>query len=160
MESTRTNLPFYANFVWFHVGAVTGISFAILSSLVPSLFQVPAVAAAFLFIIFTTFFVAAYRVYRRFTDPVLKLISTPPTTTSRSWTLTVWLGLGSPAVAYAAGWVKNENWMVAFLIATSFFLIYVPFSKISHYLYYPFTRIWIGRTLGHRGSMPAAKARG
>jgi hypothetical protein len=33
----------------------------------------------------------------------------------------------------------------------------VPFSKISHYLYYPFTRYWLGRSLGHRGSMPYAR---
>ena len=47
--------------------------------------------------------------------------------------------------------------MVAYLLLTSFFLLYVPFSKISHYLYYPFTRIWLGRTLGHRGTFPLVK---
>ena len=46
---------------------------------------------------------------------------------------------------------------MVFLAWTSFFLIYVPFSKISHYLYYPFTRYWLGKTLGHRGSMPPQK---
>ena len=58
---------------------------------------------------------------------------------------------------YLAGALESEGNMIAYLFATSFFLIYVPFSKISHYLYYPFTRFWIGRTLGHRGSMPATK---
>ena len=49
---------------------------------------------------------------------------------------------------------------MAYLLLTSFFLLYVPFSKISHYLYYPFTRIWIGRALGHRGSYPYSQVIG
>ena len=56
--------------------------------------------------------------------------------------------------AYFLGWLQSELVLVVFLLYTSFFLIYVPFSKISHYLYYPFTRYWLGRSLGHRGSMP------
>jgi hypothetical protein len=30
----------------------------------------------------------------------------------------------------------------------------VPFSKISHYLYYPFTRYYLGKSLGYRGVYP------
>ena len=37
---------------------------------------------------------------------------------------------------------------------TAFFLFYVPFSKISHYIFYPFTRWYLGKTLGHRGVYP------
>jgi hypothetical protein len=33
----------------------------------------------------------------------------------------------------------------------------VPFSKISHYLYYPFTRYYLGKTLGRRGVYPMRK---
>jgi hypothetical protein len=50
--------------------------------------------------------------------------------------------------------------MIAFFILTAFFLIYVPFSKISHYLYYPFSRIFLGRTLGRRGVWPGRKRPG
>jgi hypothetical protein len=32
-----------------------------------------------------------------------------------------------------------------------FFLVYVPFTKISHDLYYPFARYALGRTLGSGG---------
>ena len=52
----------------------------------------------------------------------------------------------------------SENWLIAYLLLTSFFLVYVPFSKISHYLYYPFSRWWIGKALGHRGSYPYSRA--
>ncbi len=40
---------------------------------------------------------------------------------------------------------------------TAFFLVYVPFSKIGHYLYYPFSRVILGLALGHRGAMGGGK---
>jgi hypothetical protein len=45
-----------------------------------------------------------------------------------------------------------------YFVLTAFFLIYVPFSKISHYLYYPFTRYYFGKTMGHRGIYPMRRA--
>jgi hypothetical protein len=42
---------------------------------------------------------------------------------------------------------------------TAFFLVYVPFSKISHYLYYPFTRFYFGKTMGYRGVYPIRRDR-
>jgi hypothetical protein len=74
--------------------------------------------------------------------------------------LTGWFLIGALAQAHLAGVPEfaDENYLVAFLFTTSFFLIYVPFSKISHYLYYPFTRFWLGKALGHRGSMPYASS--
>jgi hypothetical protein len=44
--------------------------------------------------------------------------------------------------------------LITYFILTAFFLVYVPFSKISHYLYYPFTRYYLGKTMGHRGIYP------
>ena len=44
--------------------------------------------------------------------------------------------------------------MLTYFLLTAFFLMYVPFSKISHYLYYPFTRYYLGKTLGYRGVTP------
>ena len=34
----------------------------------------------------------------------------------------------------------------------------VPFSKIGHYLYYPITRYYLGRSLGYRGVFPIQKS--
>jgi len=159
MESTRQNIPFYLSFVIFHLGVVAGISFAIVGSAYPPIVQIPLVANVLMALIGAAFLVSVGRVIRRLARPVLRLISTPDDYFSLV-TLTVWFGLGVPAVAHVAGLFAGEGYLVAYLFATSFFLVYVPFSKISHYLYYPFTRIWIGRTLGHRGSMPAVVARG
>jgi nitrate reductase gamma subunit len=159
MESTRKNIPFYLSFVVFHIGVAAGIFFAIVGSAYRPFVEIPAVTYVLMVLIGAAFVVAVGRVIRRFARPVLRLISTPDDYFSLM-TLTVWFGVGVAAAAYTAGLLKGEGYWVAYLFATSFFLIYVPFSKISHYLYYPFTRYWIGRTLGHRGSMPPAVARG
>jgi hypothetical protein len=63
--------------------------------------------------------------------------------------LTVWFLFG--ALAAPNSTAGGEGPLLTFFVLTAFFLVYVPFSKISHYLYYPFTRFWLGRTLGHRG---------
>jgi nitrate reductase gamma subunit len=97
------------------------------------------------------------RVIRRFARPVLRLISSPDDYFS-VMTITVWLFTGVLAQALLLGYLQGTNIMVVFLYTTSFFLIYVPFSKISHYLYYPFIRWYLGKTLGHRGSMPVNKS--
>lgn len=159
MESTRNNLLFYFSFVVFHIGVVAGIFFAVGGSAYPPMMQIPLVAYVFMILIGAAFLVSVIRIIRRIARPVLRLISTPDDYFSLI-TLAVWFGLGVPAAASSIGLLEGEGYLIAYLFATSFFLIYVPFSKISHYLYYPFTRFWIGRTLGHRGSMPPAKARG
>lgn len=157
MESTRRKPLFYATFVLFHLGVVTGISLAFLSSLAPALVASPAYAALSGALLAVAFLVAVGRIVRRLTTPYLRLISSPDDYFSVIM-LTFWFALGVLAQLYLAGVIQGEGFLVAFLIATSFFLIYVPFSKISHYLYYPFTRYWLGRTLGHRGSMPTVRA--
>ncbi|MBI4878778.1 MAG: hypothetical protein HY812_03835 [Planctomycetes bacterium] len=161
MESTRKpkGLAFYATFVIFHLGVVAGISLAFLSSLDRALVAGPAAAWTLGTALAAAFLVALYRIARRVLRPVLRLISTPDDYFSLAM-LTVWFLLGVCAQAHVAGAARfaGDAYLIAFLLATSFFLVYVPFSKISHYLYYPFTRYWIGRTLGHRGSYPYSRS--
>jgi len=154
MESTRKSPVFYASFVVFHLGVTTGIFFAICGSLFPALFQLTAMAYFVQIMMTAAFLVALGRMVRRLIRPHLRLISTPDDYFSLA-TLTVWFFIGPFAQAHMAGVpvAMGEGWLVAYLFATAFFLAYVPFSKISHYLYYPFTRYWLGKTLGHRGSM-------
>jgi nitrate reductase gamma subunit len=158
MESTRKGFVFYLTFVVFHVGVVAGISLAFLSTIAPKLVSHPAFAWICGSSLFLAFLVAIYRIFRRLFKPVMKLISTPDDYFSL-FMLTVWFGLGTVTQAHLAGveGFESVSYLVAYLFLTSFFLIYVPFSKISHYLYYPFTRIWIGRALGHRGSYPIVR---
>ena len=129
-----------------------------MSTIAPGVLRVPAIGWAVMALLIGAFTVALYRLARRLLRPVMRLISTPDDYFSLIM-LTVWFALGAATQAYLMGIssVTNEVLQVAYLYLTSFFLLYVPFSKISHYLYYPFTRIWIGRALGHRGSYPIAR---
>lgn len=161
MESTRTDPLFYLSFILFHLGVTAGIALAFLSSLAPGFVRAPVVAWVFGVALAAAFAVGVLRMVRRLTAPHMKLISTPDDYFSLAL-LTVWFLLGAVTQASLAGLpaLAGDGWLAAFLLLTAFFLLYVPFSKISHYLYYPFTRIWIGRALGHRGSMPLVRVRG
>ena len=66
--------------------------------------------------------------------------------------LTVWFAFAFLAVPNDVS--AGEGVMLAYFFLTAFFLMYVPFSKISHYLYYPFTRYWFGKSMGRRGTYP------
>jgi nitrate reductase gamma subunit len=157
MESTRDGLPFYATFLVFHMGVAVGIGLAFVSSLYRPLVEIPVVGVTSLAILTAAFLIGLYRIVRRFSLPHLKLISSPDDYFSVIM-LTVWFASGVLAQAHVIGLLESKWYMVAFLAATSFFLLYVPFSKISHYLYYPITRYYLGKTLGHRGSMIPQKA--
>jgi nitrate reductase gamma subunit len=160
MESTRQGrgLVFWLSFVLFHLGVTAGIGLAFVSTLFPDVLRTPVVAAVVGGLIGIAFLVSIYRVSRRLLRPVMRLISTPDDYFSLLM-LTVWFALGTATQAHLAGvrGFESEILLVAYLYLTSFFLLYVPFSKISHYLYYPFTRWWIGKALGRRGSFPVVR---
>jgi nitrate reductase gamma subunit len=161
MESTRKpkGFIFYLSFVIFHLGVVAGIALAFVSTIAPGFLTLPAVAFAMMACLIGAFLVSVYRIFRRVLRPLMRLISTPDDYFSL-FMLTIWFGLGICTQAYLMGiWgMTSETLLVAYLYLTSFFLLYVPFSKISHYLYYPFTRTYIGRALGQRGSYPISRS--
>ena len=158
MESTRKGLPFYASFLVFHLGVTAGIWLAFVSSLYRPMHENRIVAISFMIMIALAFLVSITRIVRRLVNPAVRLISSPDDYFAVVM-LSVWFALGVLAQAHLAGMLACDGYLAAYLLCTSFFLVYVPFSKISHYLYYPLARFWIGRTLGHRGAIPAARVR-
>jgi nitrate reductase gamma subunit len=158
MESTRRGLFFYLTFAIFHLGVTCGIALAFISTLAPEFVAHRVVATVFGAFIAGAFLVGIGRLIRRLTVPHMRLISTVDDYFSLIM-LICWFGLGTVTQASIAGveGFANLGYLVVYLYLTSFFLLYVPFSKISHYLYYPFTRWWIGKALGHRGSLPVAR---
>ncbi|MFH2037121.1 MAG: hypothetical protein ABIJ45_12015 [Candidatus Zixiibacteriota bacterium] len=152
MESTRTKLMLYFQFVIFHLGVtfaiilMFSISFYFKDNPIPS-----SLAMAFKIIIGASFLVGVYRIIRRLFSKYVRAISSPDDHFSL-WLLTAWFLFGFLA---AENNVAAGEWkLMVFFIMGSFFLVYVPFSKISHYLYYPFTRYYLGKTLGRRGVFP------
>ena len=160
MESTRKpkGFIFYLSFVIFHLGVCAGITLAFVSTIAPDFLRVPLVGWTLMALIVGALAVSLYRIGRRLMRPLMRLISTPDDYFSLIM-LTVWFAIGAATQAYLMGiWgVTSDVFQIAYLYLTSFFLLYVPFSKISHYLYYPFTRTYIGRALGQRGSYPVVR---
>jgi nitrate reductase gamma subunit len=155
MESSRKKLFLYGQFVLFHLGVVAGIGLAFTISLVPSILENATVVTVFRVFTGAAFIIGVTRIIRRFAVPVMRAISSPDDHFSL-WLLTVWFFF---AFLAAPNSTANGEWhLIAFLLLTAFFLIYVPFSKISHYLYYPFTRYWFGKTMGYRGVYPMKRA--
>ncbi|MFH1050996.1 MAG: hypothetical protein V1779_08750 [bacterium] len=151
MESTRMHFLIYAQFVIFHIGVTLAIILSFLIPYAPEIIGIAWLATTFQVIIGAACLVGLYRIYRRIKRPVMRAISTPDDYFSLIL-ITIWFFFATLSVPN-----KPENGETVLLIyfwLTAFFLIYVPFSKISHYLYYPFTRYYFGKTMGYRGVYP------
>lgn len=148
MESTRKNFGFYLQFALFHIGILVAISATFIIPYWPNLFTVKAVVLLFQLIIGAAMIVGLMRIYRRLFNPAVRLISTPDDYFSLVL-LTLYFAVA--IIAIPTHYESGEWALVIFFGMTAFFLVYVPFSKMSHYLYYPFTRYFLGKTLGHRG---------
>ena len=149
MESTRKNPFFYAEFMIFHIAVALTIGATFFISLVPSL-MTPAVSKVFMLFMGAAFLIGLRRIYRRLTVPEIKIISSPDDYFAISL-MTVFFAVGFVAMWMWINGSPDTGWMWLFFLLTTFFLLYVPFSKISHYILYPFGRVNFGRTFGGRG---------
>lgn len=152
MESTRTKPFFYGQFIIFHTGVTLSILLSFIIPYAPSFLQAsPFIILIFQIFIGGAFIVGVLRIIRRIKSIYIRAISSPDDYFSLIL-LTVWFAFAFFAVPN--DYSNNEGVLLTYFILTAFFLMYVPFSKISHYLYYPFTRYWFGKTMGHRGVYP------
>ena len=151
MESTRTKRMIYTQFVLFHLGVTAAIALSFVIPYAPRLLEVPGVIMAGQAIIGLSCLIGVLRIIRRAGNKYMRAISSPDDYFSLVL-LTVWFFFA--ALAVPNNIQNGEGVMLTYFMLTAFFLIYVPFSKISHYLYYPFTRYYLGKTLGYRGSFP------
>ncbi|NOZ02939.1 MAG: hypothetical protein GXP54_13780 [Deltaproteobacteria bacterium] len=151
MESSRTKPIMYGTFVIFHLGVVLaiaesfiipyGASMLAANPWLATLIQVSTGAACA---------VGVFRIIRRVSDSNMRAISSPDDYFSLVL-LTVWFAFASLS---APNQGVPEWVLLTYFWMTAFFLLYVPFSKISHYLYYPITRYYLGKSLGNRGVYP------
>jgi nitrate reductase gamma subunit len=151
MESTRQKTFLYIQFVIFHLGVVAAIGLSFVIPYGPGLLQSKIVVIALQVIIGGAFLVGVMRIIRRIADKYMRAISSPDDFFSLIL-LTVWFAFAFLSVPNDTS--GGEMHLLIYFFLTAFFLIYVPFSKISHYLYYPFTRYYLGKTMGHRGVYP------
>ena len=153
MESTRKKFLMYVQFVIFHLGVVAAIGLSFIIPYAKILLDVPGVVPGLQVVIGAAFVVGIIRIIRRVASPYMRAISSPDDYFSlvllTVWFLSAVLAAPNPEQTDAGKWC-----LASFFILTAFFLIYVPFSKISHYLYYPFTRYYFGKSMGYRGVYP------
>ena len=155
MESTRKKAFFYTQFVIFHIGVVAAILLSFLIPYAPSVLEFSSVVLIFQVSIGLAFIVGCGRIVRRITSKYVRAISSPDDYFSLIL-LTVWFGFAFFAVPN--NYQQGEGILLTYFILTAFFLMYVPFSKISHYLYYPFSRYWFGKSMGYRGVFPMRRS--
>jgi nitrate reductase gamma subunit len=151
MESTRKKWFLYVQFVIFHLGVTAAIILSFIIPYLPGLLDSAALVMFLQVLIGAAFVVGIGRMIRRVGSPYMRAISTPDDYFSLVL-LTVWFFFAVLAVPNDA--TGGEWHLLTYFILTAFFLVYVPFSKISHYLYYPFTRYYFGKTMGYRGVYP------
>ncbi len=154
MESSRTRPWIYAQFVLFHLGVTAGIVLSFLIPYAPGALTVPGAVPLVQVLTGLACAVGCYRFYRRAADKTMRAISSPDDYFSLA-VLIVWFLLATLAAPNHPS--QGEGVLLAYFWMTAFFLLYVPFSKISHYLYYPFTRFYFGRTMGYRGVFPVER---
>jgi len=155
MESTRTQFFFYVQFVIFHLGVVSAIGLSFIIPYWPTLLESSLLVLILQISIGAAFLVGVGRMIRRIFSLYIRSISTPDDYFSLLL-LTVWFAFAFFAVPNSTA--GGEWHLITYFMMTAFFLVYVPFSKISHYLYYPFTRYYLGKTFGHRGVYPIRHA--
>ncbi len=154
MESTRKKFLLYFQFVIFHMGVVFAIGLSFIIPYWPQVLEIPHLTTVFQVFIGAAFVVGLMRIVRRVGSKYLRAISAPDDYFSLLL-LTLWFLLAFFATPNRP--TQDGAILLAYFIVTAFFLIYVPFSKISHYLYYPFTRYWFGKSMGHRGTYPMVR---
>jgi nitrate reductase gamma subunit len=151
MESTRRMFFFYLQFVVFHLAVAANIAMSFVIPYASGLMKSLIVVRLLQILFAAACAIGCYRLYRRLSNPAIRAISTPDDLFSLAL-LTLWSLVSIFAAPNRPD--LGEGPLMTYFIMTAFFLVYVPFSKISHYLYYPFTRFYFGRTMGHRGVYP------
>jgi len=151
MESTRRKLFLYLQFAIFHLAVTAAIALSFIIPYGPGLLRSTVLVRFLQVLIGAAFVVGIMRMIRRVSSPYMRAISSPDDYFSLAL-LTVWFFF---AVLAVPNQTAGGEWhLLTYFILTAFFLVYVPFSKISHYLYYPFTRYYLGKTMGYRGVYP------
>ena len=156
MESYRRHWLLYVQFIIFHMGVVAAIGMSFIIADFPTLMDSQALVLLFEILLWGACAVGVMRMIRRVGNKYMRAISSPDDYFSLIL-LTIWFGIAALAAPYGKPALQAEGntLLIIYYAVQTFFLLYVPFSKISHYLYYPFTRYYLGKTLGRRGVYPS-----
>ncbi len=148
LESMRKHPMRYIEFVIFHIGVAVAIGATFVLPYAPWLLGHRITIWALQGILGLALLAGLSRLVRRVAVPYMRVISSMDDYFSMIL-LNVWL-----ASAIWGVMQTSEAGLLLYFGLTAFFLVYVPFSKISHYLLWPFVRFYMGKHFGHRGVFP------
>jgi len=151
MESSRKHLMRWLEFGAYHVGALVAIVNTFTFPFFPEIMTQP-VRWSFSLLIALAIPLGIVRLIRRITRPEMRLISTPDDYFSLISLEFFFLS------AVMALMFDTPFWRMTYFLITAAFLFYVPFSKISHYIYFFFSHFLTGHRYGWRGVVPKAKS--
>jgi hypothetical protein len=143
MESTHKHWTHYVEFLIFHLGVFACIALSFVITYAPAVLTVPVRGVAWV-LLAAAAAVGSLRLYRRARQPEMRIISSPDD----------FIAMGMVLVFLLTGLLGLIGWevaIVAYFSISALFLVYEPFSKIRHYIYYPFTRYYYGAAFGRRG---------
>lgn len=148
LESQRRDWSSYVEFALFHIAIAFSIGTAFSMPVAHEAMRNPLVVSVLRWIFTVGAAIGIIRLANRLRRREMRAISSPDDYFCLA-TLTLWMASGVFAVPQ-----QSETALLVFYALATFFLIYVPFSKISHYVYWPFVRYYMGRHFGHRGVYP------
>jgi hypothetical protein len=144
MESTRRWWGRWLAFGVYHVAILTAIVCSFAIPFLPGA-MIPQVRMAAALCIALGFVTGLIKLTWRLNKPELRFVSTPEDYFSLV-ILDIWFAVAIPALVFA-----TPGWEISYFALTSLLLIYVPLSKISHYIYWFFARYFFGVRYGRRG---------
>ena len=150
VESSRNHLWRWLEFGIYHVGALVAIVNTFTFPFAPDFMTWP-VRVLFAVLIAPSVIVGFIKLYQRFTKKELRIISTPDDYFSLA-SMQFFLFFAVMALITDA-----PGWRLWYFLITAFFLFYVPFSKISHYIYFFFARFLVGSRYGVKGVIPTGR---
>jgi len=140
-ESARIHWVAYIRGILFHLGIFLGLALLIAS---PWLAQIPAqVRLAITAILEIGAILGLAGFWIRWREPALRQLSTPDDYASLALA-TLFLACGGVAAALI-------EFLPVFWIISGITLAYTPFSKLRHFVYFFYARIYFGLVFGNRG---------
>ena len=150
MESSRKHLWRWVEFGAYHVGAFIAILTTFTMPFVPAMMTGP-VRLAFAILIAPAVVLSLVKLARRIRSPELRVISTPDDYFAL-------VSVGAYFISTVVALLMDTPLArTVYFIITAAFLFYVPFSKISHYVYFLFAGMITGSRYGWRGVRPQVR---
>jgi len=152
MESSRKHFWRWLAFALYHIGCTVAIVNTFTFTFAPGM-MTDTVRLIFSILIAIAIPVGLFKLVNRIIKPELRKISSIDDYFSIASLELFFL------TAVLALLINSPFWRISYYIITAAFLFYVPFSKISHYIYFFFARFLTGKRYGWRGIIPQTSVR-